>query len=100
MTKKDILLYWYTKDRRWQYLMTIKDYFSSFEGSFSSSKSELQRISVALRRENIVLMEDLCKIYRESPGEIAAIRNIGEKSMGIVTQLCIEFKEKEDRRNK
>ena len=71
--------------------MVVKDYFIACEERLSEKKSELRRISLALRREGILTMEDLCARQRATPEEIIKIRGIGEKSALLAQAICRQY---------
>lgn len=75
--------------------MVVKDYFIACEERLPERKAELRRISLALRREGILTMEDLCARERASPARMTKIRNIGEKSAQLIAELCKQYENKE-----
>lgn len=74
--------------------MRLKNYFSQAEKDFPESVSSLRRISLALLREKIETMEELCERLRINPTEIEKIRNIGGQSMSLIEKLCDQFEQK------
>lgn len=73
--------------------MVVKEYFIACEEVFPEKKAELRRISVALRREGILTMEDLCARQRASPQQMTQIRNVGEKSTQLITVICKQYED-------
>ena len=73
--------------------MVLKDCFIAYEEWVPEKKAELRRISLALRREGILTMEDLCAIQRASPEEIIKIRGIGEKSALLTQAICKQYED-------
>lgn len=75
--------------------MVVNEYFIACEEVFPKKKAELRRVSLALRREGILTMEDLCAMQRASPEEIIKIRGIGEKSALLIAELCSKYEDNE-----
>ncbi len=75
--------------------MVVKEYFIACEVWFPERKAELRRISLALRREGILTMEDLCARQRASPEQMTKIRDIGEKSAQLIAELCKQYEDNE-----
>ena len=69
----------------------VKDYFKACEKRFPKFQSELRRISLALRREQIVTMEQLCDLQKSNPEDLLAVRSIGEKSFALIEIVCAEY---------
>ncbi len=69
----------------------VKDYFKACEKRFPKFQSELRRISLALRREQIVTMEQLCDLQKSNPEDLLAVRSIGEKSSALIEIVCAEY---------
>ena len=75
--------------------MVVKDYFIACEERLPERKAELRRISLALRREGILTLEDLCARQRASSAQMTQIRNIGEKSARLIAELCKQYEDNE-----
>lgn len=73
--------------------MVVKEYFIACEEWMPEKKTELRRISLALRREGILTMEDLCARQRAAPEEIVKIRGIGEKSALLTQAICRRYED-------
>ncbi|MEG0895541.1 MAG: hypothetical protein RSE93_07470 [Oscillospiraceae bacterium] len=77
----------------------VKEYFYACEEKFPEKRSELRRISLALRREGILSMEVLCQMQKQGFPQMAKIRNIGEKATQLILSICEQYEE-ERRKNK
>ena len=66
----------------------VKEYFISYEQKYPEQRSELRRISLALRRNGIETMPELYQMYRYNRKQLLQIRSIGEKSVQLIGQLC------------
>lgn len=66
----------------------LKDYFSRCESKFPKQRAQLRQVSLALRREQVSTMEQLCQLFRDAPESLAAIRSIGGKRLIIIEQVC------------
>lgn len=69
----------------------IKDYFARCEARFPAQQAQLRQVSLALRREQVNTMEQLCLLFRSDPGALSAIRSIGTKRLGIIEQVCRQY---------
>lgn len=69
----------------------VKNYFSVCEVRFPGRRAELRRISLALRREGIGTMEELCLLRQEGGGKLLSVRAIGEKSLALIEQICTQY---------
>ena len=66
----------------------VKEYFIAYEQQFPDQRSELRRISLALRRNGIETMPELYQMYRDNRKQLLQIRSIGEKSVRLIGKLC------------
>lgn len=69
----------------------IKDFFAYCEARFPEQRSQLRQVSLALRREQINTMEQLCRLCRDDPGTLTAIRAIGYKRLELIQQVCAQY---------
>ena len=58
----------------------VKAYFTACEQAFPAKRTQLRRLSLALRRGGVEHMEQLCAIQRAGPEKLLEIRSIGAKS--------------------
>ena len=71
--------------------MDLKNYLTAYEGENPKICTELRSISLALRRNRIATMEELCQLQDNSPQTIKEMRNVGPKKYEIITQVCKEY---------
>ncbi len=69
----------------------VKDYFARCEGRFPDKQAQLRQVSLALRREQVNTMEQLCRLCRSDPAALSAIGSIGAKRLGLIEQVCREY---------
>lgn len=69
----------------------IKEYFIACEQQFPEQRSELRRISLALRRSGVLTMPELYQMYLQSPEYLLQIRSIGEKSISLIGEVCRQY---------
>lgn len=69
----------------------IKEFFAYCEARFPEQRAQLRQISLALRREQINSMEQLCRLCRDDPGTLTAIRAIGAKRLELIRQVCTQY---------
>ena len=69
----------------------LNDYFIACEACFPERRPQLRRLSLALRRERISTMEQLCHIQQTGPDALLALRSIGTKSLGLIEQVCTRY---------
>lgn len=69
----------------------LKDYFIACEACFPERRSQLRRLSLALRRERINTMEQLCHLQQTGPDALLALRSIGTKSLDLIEQVCNRY---------
>lgn len=69
----------------------IKEYFARCEEKFPEQRAQLRQVSLALRREQIDTMENLCLLCRNTPGTLTAIRSIGTKRLGLIERVCTQY---------
>ena len=62
----------------------IKDDFARCEALFPEQRTQLRQIALALRREQVNTMEQLCWLFQNSPESLAGI---GEKRMKVIEQV-------------
>lgn len=62
----------------------VKDYFLCYEARFPERRAQLRQVSLALCRERISTMEQLCRLFREDPEALAGIRSIGRKRLELI----------------
>ena len=48
----------------------VKAYFTACEQAFPAQRTQLRRLSLALRRGGVERMEQLCAIQRAGPGKV------------------------------
>ena len=66
----------------------IKEYFARCEVRFPEQRAQLRQVSLALRREQIDTIEQLYRLFQNTPEALADIRSIGEKRLGIIERVC------------
>ena len=69
----------------------IKDYFALGATRFPEQRTQLRRVSLALRREQIHTMEQLCRLRADSPEGLLSIRAIGAKRLGLIEAVCRQY---------
>lgn len=69
----------------------VKECFAACEQQFPEQRSELRRISLALRRNGVEEMEQLCRLISQTPQELLRIRSIGEKRLWLIAQVCRQY---------
>ena len=52
----------------------VKAYFTACEQAFPAQRTQLRRLSLALRRGGVERMEQLCAIQRAGPKKLLEIR--------------------------
>lgn len=70
----------------------VKAYFTACEQAFPAQRTQLRRLSLALRRSGVERMEQLCALQRAGPKGLLAIRSIGEKSLPLIAAVCARYK--------
>ena len=65
----------------------IKDDFARCEALCPEQRTQLRQIALALRREQVNTMEQLCWLFQNSPESLAGMRSIGEKRMKVIEQV-------------
>lgn len=76
--------------------MELKKYFILCEGKNLANPTSLRRISLALRRNGIIKMDELYQMMENSPEQILDFRDIGVKSVDIIKEVCVLYKEREE----
>ena len=69
----------------------VKAYFTACEQAFPAKRTQLRRLSLALRRGGVERMEQLCAIQRAGPEKLLEIRSIGEKSLPLIAAVCARY---------
>ena len=69
----------------------VKAYFTACEQAFPAKRTQLRRLSLALRRGGVEHMEQLCAIQRAGPEKLLEIRSIGEKSLLLIAAVCARY---------
>lgn len=71
----------------------VKAYFTACEQAFPAQRTQLRRLSLALRRSGVERMEQLCAIQRAGPEKLLEIRSIGAKSLPLIAAVCARYAE-------
>ena len=71
----------------------VKAYFIACEQAFPAQRTQLRRLSLALRRGGVEHMEQLCAIQRAGPEKLLEIRSIGAKSLPLIAVVCARYEE-------
>lgn len=69
----------------------IKEYFAACEPIFPQYRTQLRRLSLALCRGGVERMEELCRIYTQTPERLMKIRSIGTKSLPLIEEVCRQY---------
>ena len=69
----------------------VKAYFTACEQAFPVKRTQLRRLSLALRRGGVEHMEQLCAMQRAGPEKLLEIRSIGEKSPPPIAVVCARY---------
>lgn len=69
----------------------VKAYFTACEQAFPAQRTQLRRLSLALRRGGVERMEQLCAMQRDGPDGLLEIRSIGEKSLPLIAAVCARY---------
>ena len=69
----------------------VKAYFTACEQAFPAQRTQLRRLSLALRRSGVERMEQLCAMQRAGPETLLKIRSIGEKSLPLIAAVCARY---------
>lgn len=69
----------------------VREYFTACEQQFPEHRADLRRISLALRRGGVKTMSELCQMYTRCPESLLQIRSVGEKSVGLIGELCMRY---------
>ena len=69
----------------------VKAYFAACEQAFPANRTQLRRLSLALRRGGVEHMEQLCAMQRAGPEKLLEIRSIGEKSLPLIAAVCARY---------
>lgn len=69
----------------------VKEYFARCEQRFPQQRAQLRQVSLALRREQISTMDQLCRLCRTAPAMLAEVRSIGTKRLGLIRQVCTQY---------
>lgn len=71
----------------------VKAYFTACEQAFPAKRTQLMRLSLALRRGGVEHMEQLCAMQRAGPEKLLEIRSIGAKSLPLIAAVCARYEE-------
>ena len=69
----------------------VKTCFTACEQAFPAQRTQLRRLSLALRRSGVERMEQLCAMQRAGPETLLEIRSIGEKSLPLIAAVCARY---------
>ncbi|MBM6885512.1 hypothetical protein [Pseudoflavonifractor phocaeensis] len=69
----------------------VKQYFAVCELVFPAQRAELRRIALALCRGGVERMEELCRLYAQTPERLMEIRSIGAKSLPVIAEVCRRY---------
>lgn len=69
----------------------IKEYFARYEENSPEQRAQLRQVSLPLRRDQIDTMEHLCRLCRNNPDRLRAIRSISAKRLGLIEQVCRQY---------
>ena len=72
--------------------MEIKNFFTLCEGQTSLKRKELRRASLALRRNGVETMDELCHMMENSPKQLSSLRDVGVKSFELIKEVCFIYK--------
>ena len=64
--------------------MTIREYFSFFESQLPEEQRNLRSTCLALLRGGISTMEQLKRMYTDTPERLEKLRDIGPKRMELI----------------
>lgn len=69
----------------------VKAYFTACEQAFPAQRAQLRRIALALCRGGVERMEELCRLYAQTPERLMEIRSIGAKSLPVIAEVCRRY---------
>ena len=69
----------------------VKAYFTACEQAFPAKRTQLRRIALALCRGGVERMEELCRLYAQTPERLMEIRSIGTKSLPVIAEVCRRY---------
>ena len=69
----------------------VKAYFTACEQAFPAQGAQLRRIALALCRGGVERMEELCRLYAQTPERLMEIRSIGTKSLPVIAEVCRRY---------
>ena len=69
----------------------VKAYFTACEQAFPAQRAQLRRIALALCRGGVERMEELCRLYAQTPERPMEIRSIGTKSSPVIAEVCRRY---------
>lgn len=70
-------------------------FFARCEEALPRSRTELRRTALALRRNGVETMEELCLLQRQEPKQLAAFRDVGTKSLALIRAVCADYESAE-----
>lgn len=73
--------------------MEIKEYFKMCENNLPGKSTLLRRSCLALRRNGLETMEELCRLRLRSPELLDNLRGIGPKTASLIFQICDRYRE-------
>ena len=69
----------------------VKAYFTACEQAFPAQRAQLRRLALALGRGGVERMEELCRLYAQTPERLMEIRSIGTKSLPVIAEVCRRY---------
>lgn len=71
----------------------VLKYFMNVQGP-DYPKSLARRIGLELCRGNISTMSQLCRLCENEPEKLKTLRNIGEKNLTLILEVCADYQKK------
>lgn len=75
--------------------MDVLEYFEHCTAPEGVKRSSMRYTGRQVYRAGITDMETFCAILRDSPERIKELRNIGEKSFRLISEICKNYDENE-----
>lgn len=69
----------------------VKAYFTACEQAFPAQRAQLRRLALALGRDGVERMEQLCALQRAGPERLLELRSIGAKSLPLIAAVCARY---------
>ena len=69
----------------------LREDFAACEAVFPGQQAQLRRLSLALCRGGVEQMDELCRIYANTPVRLIEIRSIGIKSLLLIEAVCRQY---------